>query len=113
MTREELMRLCAEKAVREMSWDSIEFLFRPVTGVDLLLRLDFDGMKQKISDWITDDSPGAMPFRFRDPHIAELRGIVKREEFYRAMCSARMVFCRDAEGSVNQKRDDIFRKMCN
>ena len=48
MTRDELMRLAAEKAVAELSWDSIEFLLRPKTALELLLRLDFEGMKRKI-----------------------------------------------------------------
>lgn len=85
MTSEELMRLSAEKALRELSWDSIEFLFRPSNGVELLLRLDFEGMKQKIFDWCGDDSPSAMPYRFRGPYVSELLGAIKREEFYREM----------------------------
>ena len=85
MTTEELMKLSAEKALQELSWDSIEYLFRPINGVELLLRIDFEGMKGKINDWITDNSPGAMPHRFRPPYISQLLGTIKREEFYREM----------------------------
>ena len=85
MTSEELMRLSAEKALRELAWGSIGFLFRPSNGVELLLRIDFEGMRRKILDWCADDSPDAMPHRFRSPYIAELLGTVKREEFYREL----------------------------
>ena len=85
MTTEELMKLSAEKALQELSWDSIEFLFRPANGAELLLRLDFEGMKKKILDWCSDDSPDAMPYRFRPPYVSELLGLIKREEFYREM----------------------------
>jgi len=112
MTREELMRLCAEKALREMSWDSIEFLFRPASGIELLLRLDFEGAKQKIYDWIADDSPGAMPHRFRPPYVSRLLGTIKREEFYREMAALRAAPSRGSD-SADRRRDDIFREMCD
>lgn len=108
---EELMRLSAEKALREMSWESIEFLFRPVNGVELLLRLDFEGMERKIYDWCGDNSPDATPHRFRPPYTSQLLGAIKREEFYREMVSIRTACPADIEISVGQKRDDIFREM--
>jgi len=89
MTREEIMRLAAEKAVREVSWESIEFLFRPANQFELLLRLDLKGASRKVDEWAADDSPGAMPHRFRGPHLAELRAAVGREEFYRELVAAR------------------------
>lgn len=113
MTSEELMRLSAEKALREMSWESIEFLFRPLTGVDLLLRIDFDGMKQKITDWCRDDSPDAMPFRFRGPYIAKMHMAVERERFYRAMDLARKAACPNNDEDSTKQRDDVFRKIFN
>ena len=114
MTSEELMRLSAEKALREMDWDSIEYLFRPVNGVEMLLRIDFEGMKKKINDWIADDSPGAMPHRFRPPYTAQLLRTVKREEFYRVMDSARKATCpTKGEDSTKQKRDVIFGEIFN
>ena len=88
MTTEELMQLSAEKAVQEMSWESIEYLFRPTTMLELLLRIDFDGMKGKIYAWMSDDSPRAMPHRFRDPYVAPLLTAIKVEEFYHAMKAA-------------------------
>ncbi len=89
MTSEELMRLSAEKALRELSWESIEYLFRPTSQLELLLRLDFDGMRRKIYDWCADDSPDAMPHRFRPPYTSQLLGAIKREEFYREIIAAR------------------------
>ena len=91
MTTEELMRLSAEKALRELSWDSIAFLFRPANQLELLLRFDFEGTRRKILDWCADDSPDAMPYRFRPPYVAELLGVIKREEFYRELVRHRKV----------------------
>lgn len=111
MTDEKLMRLAAEKAIREVSWESIEFLFRPLNGMELLLRIDFKGAKQKIHEWIADDSPDAMPYRFRPPYTCRLLRTIKREEFYREMVTLRAT-PPDAEDSTKRKRDDIFRGMC-
>lgn len=85
MTRDELIRLSAEKVLREESWESIEYLFKPVTAFELLLRLDFEGMQKKISDWFFDDSPDAMPHRFRSPYLAQMQAAVDVEKFYREM----------------------------
>ena len=89
MTTEELMRLSAEKALREMSWKSIEFLFRPANMLELLLRIDFDGMSKKITDWAVDMSPDAMPHRFRPPYIRQLDSAREKEKFYREMVRQR------------------------
>ncbi|NIQ82800.1 MAG: hypothetical protein GTN93_32945 [Anaerolineae bacterium] len=40
-------------------------------------------MKQKINEWWADDSPDAMPFRFRAEPGRLMDAAVKREEFYR------------------------------
>ena len=88
MEREELMRLAADKAVREVSWKSIEFLFQPYNVLELLLRIDFEGMSKKINDWMWDNSPDAMPHRFRAPYITQLLGAIRREEFYQRMLRA-------------------------
>ena len=85
MTTDELTQLAAEKAIKENSWESIEYLFRPSTMLELLLRLDFDGMVQKINDWAADMSPGAMPWRHRSPYTAQMSAAIKREEFYRKL----------------------------
>jgi hypothetical protein len=102
MTRDEIMCQSAEKAIHEMSWESLEYLFRPSTMLELLLRIDYDGMKDKIIDWCVDNSPSAMPHRFRGPYISQLDGAIKREEFYRKMKTVREI----------EKSDDCFyRKM--
>jgi hypothetical protein len=85
MDREQLMQMAAEKAVNEVEWESIEFLFRPSNQLELWLRLDFEGMKKKIAQWWADDSPGAMPFRFRRKEGAPLSRAVRVEEFYRRL----------------------------
>jgi len=112
MTNDELMQLAADKAIREMSWESIELLFRPLNGIELLLRLDFEGAKQKIDDWISDNSPGAMPHRFRPPYTSRLLKLIKREEFYREMTALRATSPSDGGCPSDRRRDDIFREMC-
>jgi len=89
MTRDELMQLAAAKAVDELEWKSIEWLFQPGNMLELLLRLDFEGMKTKIYEWAADDAPDAMPFRFRGPFIHQMQHAIEVEEFYRAMVSIR------------------------
>lgn len=86
MTSQELMQLSPEAALAELSWESIEWLFQPVTMLDLLLRLDCQGMKEKIIAWCADDPQNAKPFRRF--HTAELLAAVRREQFYRAVLRA-------------------------
>ncbi len=83
MTTDEIMKMAAEKAFQEVSWESIEYLFRPSNVLELLLRSDFEGTKKKINDWFLDESPDAMPWRFRSAEGASLLRAVKAEEFYR------------------------------
>jgi len=89
MTREELMAMAVEKAAREISLESIEFLFRPATLFEVLLRNDFDGTVRKFWDAVTDSSPNAMPHRIR--HVANGEAVrvgsraIEVEEFYRAI----------------------------
>lgn len=85
MTREELMQLAAEKAISEVSWDSIEFLFRPSTMFELLLRVDFEGTKSLVERWVCDDGPSAMPHRFRSVPLNIMRKHIEIEEFYRKL----------------------------
>ena len=89
MTRSELMQMAAEKALQEMAWDSIEFLFQPSTYLEMLLRIDFEGMKQKCLEWIGDDSPDAMPYRHRGSYIAMINRSIEVEEFYRVLKKGR------------------------
>ena len=42
-------------------------------------------MKKKISEWACDDSPSAMPFRFRGPYLREMNLAIVREDFYRKL----------------------------
>lgn len=55
MTLDELMSMAAEKAAKELSKESIEFLFKPITMFDLLLRSDFEGMTHKFYEAIKHD----------------------------------------------------------
>jgi len=89
MDREELYQLAAEKAVAENSWDTIEFLCKPMNQFELLLRLSFEGAKKLAYDWLNDDSPTAMPHRHRDEPWNQLRAAIKFEEFYRKLCEVR------------------------
>lgn len=80
-----LIEFAVDKVVREANWEEIEDSFRPITGVDLLLRLDFEGMKKKITEWFVDNSPDAMPHRFRGPYLREMNLAIAREDFYRKL----------------------------
>ena len=89
MTREELMAMAVEKAAREVSLESIEFLFRPSTLFAVLLRNDFDGTVRKFWGAVIDDSPSVIPHRIR--HVANGEAVaagsrlIEIEEFYRAI----------------------------
>lgn len=89
MDREELYQLSAEKAVAELSWESIEWLCKPLNGFELLLRVSFKGARQAAYDWLVDDSPAAMPHRFRGPYWDQLDECIKFEEFYRKLCEVK------------------------
>lgn len=82
MDRDELMQMAAEKAVKELEWKSIEYLFKPVDMFTLLLRVDFEGMKKKINDFYADNSPAATPHRFRAHYYPITRRAIEVEEFY-------------------------------
>jgi len=78
------MELTLEKIKEEnLSDKSIEYLFQPRTCFELLLRLDFEGMKKKAYQWLTDESPDAMPHRFRHEPWTEMNRAIQVEEFYR------------------------------
>lgn len=92
-TAYDLMQMSAEKAVGELSWESIEFLFAPRTAFELLLRYDFHGMIDKVAEWAADNSPEAMPHRHRGPYLKTMNDCIKVEEFYRAMKAEREKQC--------------------
>lgn len=81
MTKSELMELCAEKAVQELEWESIEFLFRPSNLLELFLRLDFDGMSSKIKEWAGTA---------RLSEFLTVAHAVAVEEFYREIQSCKL-----------------------
>lgn len=85
MTRDELMQMAAEKAINEISWESIEFLFRPSTMFELLLRTDFEGTKSIVTKWATDDNPSATPYRLRATPLRIMHQCIEVEEFYRKL----------------------------
>lgn len=87
MQRDELMKMAADKAVSELTWESIEFLFRPSNVYELLLRLDFDGTVKLTKNEMVDDSPTAMPWRFRGEYYAPINRAIEVERFYR-QCKA-------------------------
>jgi hypothetical protein len=89
MDRDELMQLAADKAIHEVSWESIEFLFRPATMMELLLRMDLEGMRAKIYEWAGDDSPDALPHRFRPEPFRLMLRAIQVEEFYRMLKATR------------------------
>jgi len=87
MQRDELMKMAADKAVNELTWESIEYLFRPSNVYELLLRIDFEGTVKMTEDAMVDDSPAAMPWCFRREYYAPTNRAIKVERFYR-QCKA-------------------------
>jgi hypothetical protein len=89
MDREQLMQLAAEKAIHEESWENIELLFQPMTMLELLLRLDFEGMRTKIQQWACDEGPDVCPTRFRAEPFQAMKRALQIEEFYRKLKQVR------------------------
>ena len=85
MNRDELMQLAAEKAIGEISWESIEYLFQPSNFLQLMLRLDYAGMIDKLNQTLADDSPTAMPFRFRRHYMPMITEAIETEKFYKKL----------------------------
>lgn len=52
MTKDELFKLSAEKAAKELSRENIDFLFQPLTLAELLLRVDLEGTIEKYGSYI-------------------------------------------------------------
>ncbi len=75
--------LAAAKIAKNCTPEEIEEMFKPVTGLDLLLRLDYEGAKQKVSDWFLDMSPDAMPHRFRSGPARQMDNAIDFETLYR------------------------------
>ena len=82
MDTDELMNMAVDKAIKENSWDSIEFLFKPANQGELLLRLDFEGFKSRVYEAFADESPDAMPFRFRGKYWPAWKRAIEKEGFY-------------------------------
>jgi len=83
MDTNELMEMASIKAIKELDWESIEFLLKPTNMGELLLRIDFEGFKGKVYEAFVDDSPTAMPHRFRGQYWPAWSLAFKKEEFYR------------------------------
>ena len=79
----DVYKLGAEKAVAELEWDSIEWLFKPMNAGELLLRLDFEGFKKLVYEALVNDAPDAMPFRHRGPYWKAWQWAIDKERFYR------------------------------
>ena len=82
MDTDELMNMAVDKAIKEDSWEGIEFLFKPTNQGELLLRFDFQGFKNRVYEAFMDESPDAMPFRFRGRYWPAWKRAIRREEFY-------------------------------
>ena len=92
MTRDELMTLTADNAAAELELESIEFLFKPRTMLELLLRLNFQGTKNTILKGIVehpeDQYHSREPYSRKDAY-GMMRKAIKVEEFHRAILAAR------------------------
>jgi len=85
MKRDELMALSAEKAASELSWKSIEFLFRPSNLFELMLRSDMEGAVAYANREMHSDAPDAMPYRHRQLAYAPVVRAIEVERLYRAI----------------------------
>lgn len=75
MTKEELMQLAAEKAACELSRESIDYLFQPLTYLELLLRIDFEGTLEICQKAIREE-------RATLSDIAMIERAIECEKFY-------------------------------
>ena len=82
MDADELMDMAVDKAIKEVNWESIEFLFKPRNVGTLLLRLDFEGFRDMVYEAFADEDPKAMPFRFRGAYWPAWERAIWMEEFY-------------------------------
>jgi hypothetical protein len=83
--KKELMSMPAEKAIEECSWESIEFLFKPTTVFELLLRSDLTGMCKIIHDGVSNcDDP---PISIEEYDI--ISDAIDIEKFYRELKEAK------------------------
>ena len=85
MDKQELVALPAGKAIDELEWDSIEFLFKPVTLGTLLLRLDFDKTIDMVYKSCASNSPTTKTHIFTSPIAIEWIRAIEFEEFYREL----------------------------
>ena len=67
MDRNDLMKMSAAKALAELSWESIEFLFKPTTFLEMFLRTNFEGTVEKYQ------------------HFPTAREAIEVERFYRLL----------------------------
>jgi len=100
MTQDDLLAMSAEKAIDELSWESIEFLFKPQTTLELLLRQDFENTKKQVLEILLKEYfiPRPNNARFNDFVKA-----IKVEEFYRLMLNIKKA--NDRWGYVVEKHD--------
>lgn len=82
MTRDEIMELAVEKAASEVTPESLEWLFQPTNQFELLCRIDVDYMSSMVTKWLFDQSPDAMPHRFRPRYLAIMERAIQCERFY-------------------------------
>ena len=85
MDKQELITLPAGKAIDELDWDSIEFLFKPTTIGTLLLRLDFDKTMDMVYQAFASNSPTTKAHKFTSPLAIEWIKVIEFEEFYREL----------------------------
>ena len=75
INQEILMALDPEVAIKKLRWDSIEWLFKPTNVCELMLRLDLEGTKSKVIQWLSDAEVSPVM-------VKEVNALIKAEEFY-------------------------------
>lgn len=76
--------MAAEKAVKQETWDTIEWLFAPRTHFEMFLRWDFEGACEKFDRFFAGKRPETLPCSYRIGKHA-----IEREAFYRQMRTIR------------------------
>ena len=86
MDTEELMKLAAEKAVKELDWESIEYLLKPTSVGELLLRLNYVSTVKAVINSFYGDNPLMVP---KSQMGKDWKFAMRKETFYQECKKAR------------------------
>lgn len=100
VTQNDLLNMSAEKALKQLSWESIEFLFKPQTTLELLLRHNFENTKQYVLEILVKEHDINSP---NNTMFYDFMRAIKVEEFYRTLLGIKKA--NDRWGHVMETHD--------